>query len=260
MCDAVGIGLGVAALSGAANASQAKTEADYANAVAEQKYQLAKRNTERENQIASQNYQNQLRIAGRADTEKAKNYEDRLKAFEEALNANVRQSEINAISANLAAAEIGVKAKTANAQASFDVEKALATMIQKQGEVLATGGAGQSFLLQSQQAERSFGMTTQKLNEVLFNQNLGFGLELQGVEMDYFSSEIAAYNQLPPPPRPEQASFLPYVPILDPGPSKPVKREPNYFAACLGGAAAGVGAFGQAGGAQPAPAPKGKTP
>ena len=111
-----------------------------------------------------------------------------------------------------------------------------------------------------QQAERSIGMATQKLTEVLFNQNLGFGLELQGVEMDYFSSEIAAYNQLPPPPRPEQASFLPYVPILDPGPSKPVKREPNYFAAFLGGAAAGVGAFGQAGGAQPAPAPKGKTP
>ena len=249
MCEAAAIGIGVGVLSGVAGMSKAQTEADYQNAIADQKYKVAVENTKRENQIASQQYQNQLRIAGETDKANVKDFEARLKAWNEALNANVRQSHINAISANLAAAEIGVKAKTANAKAAFDVEKALATMIKTQGELLATGQSGQSFLLQSTQADKVFGMSSAKLGELLDYQELGFGLQLQGVGMDYMSAEHAAFNALPHAPVAEQASLLPYVPILDPGPAKPIKRKPNLFAAALGGAAAGVGAYGQTAGA-----------
>ena len=244
MCDAVGVGLAVGALSAAANVSQAQSEADYQNAVAEQKYKLAQRDAERNNQIASQKYQNDLRIVGRKDEQKARDYERRLKAWEEALNANVRQSTVNARSATLARAEIGLKSKAAGAKAAFDSQAAVAKMIQQQGELLATGMSGQSFLLQTTQPSKSLGFTNEKINEIFLYERLGFGLELQGVDMDYFSAENTAYNNLPAGPVAEQASLLPYVPILDPGPAEPIERSPNIGAAILGGFASGVAAGG----------------
>ena len=72
MCEAAAIGIGVGVLSGVAGMSKAQTEADYQNAIADQKYKVAVENTKRENQIASQQYQNQLRIAGETDKAKAK--------------------------------------------------------------------------------------------------------------------------------------------------------------------------------------------
>ena len=246
MCDAVGVGIAVGVLSGVANASAAETETNYQNAVAEQKYLTAQRKSERDNQTRSQEYQDQLRIAGRKSEVNAKDFELQLKAYEEALNANVRQSQINAISANLANAQIGVKARTANAKAAFKFEEALVKMIQAQGQTLATGGSGQSFLLQNQQAERVFGMSSSKLDELLSYETLGFGLEHQAVGMDLFSADVQAYNNIPPPPIAQQAPLLPYIPIMDPGPPEPIKRETNYLAAFLGGAASGVSAYGSA--------------
>tara|TARA_R100000458_G_scaffold43428_1_gene41326 strand:+ start:216 stop:965 length:750 start_codon:yes stop_codon:yes gene_type:complete len=246
MCSAVAVGISMAIVSGAANASAAQSEAAYQNAVAEQRYQVAKRNAERNNQVAQQEYQNQLRIVAQQDEAKKRDYKAQLEAYEEALNANVKQTEINTISANLAASQVALKKKTANAKAAFDLEIAMAKMIKSQGELLSTGNAGQSFLLQTQEAERTLGFTTERIDEVLFNQNLGFGLELMDVGADYFSAETSAYNKLPGAPQSEQASMLPYVPILDPGPPKPIKRKANMGAAFLGGIASGIGAYGTA--------------
>ena len=106
MCHPIAIAIGVGVLSAASNVSAAESEAAHRNAVAKQKYELAKRDAERNNAIAQQEYENQLRIAGQADAVKKEDHRRQLESWEAALNANLVQSEINAKSANLAKTEI----------------------------------------------------------------------------------------------------------------------------------------------------------
>ena len=242
MCSTVAIGIGMAVAQGGASAMQAKAEANYQNAVAKQQYQVAKRNAERNNQIATQQYNNQLRIVQEKDKAKKKDYEAQLKAHEEALNANVRQSDMNALSANLAATEVALKKKNANAEASFKTQEALTTMIKAQGQMLSTGNVGQSFLLQTMDMERTLGFSTAEIDELMYNQNAGFGIELANVGADYLSAEWSSYNSLPGTPQAQQAELLPYQPIMEPDPPKPIKRKANYGAAILGGIGSGISA------------------
>ena len=242
MCEPIAIGIGMAVASGGANYMQQKAEAGYANAVAEQKYQVAKRNAERNNQIATQNYNNQLRIVQEKDKAKKKDFEAQLKAHEEAMNANVRQSDMNAISANLAATEVAIKKKNENAEAAFETQKTLTTMIQAQGQMLSTGNVGQSFLLQTQQAERQFGYDQAKIDEIMYNQNAGFGIELANIGADYLSAEWSSYNALPGTPQASRAELLPYQPIMEPDPPKPIKRKASLGLAVLSGVTSGISA------------------
>jgi len=242
MCDPVSIGIGMAVAQGGASAMQAKAEANYQNAVAKQQYQVAKRNAERNNQIATQQYNNQLRIVQEKDKAKKKDYEAQIKAHEEAMNANIRQSDMNALSANLAATEVALKKKNANAEAAFKTQEALTTMIKAQGQMLSTGNVGQSFLLQTMDAERTLGFTSAQIDELMYNQNAGFGIELAGVGADYLSAEWASYNALPGTPQAQQAELLPYQPIMEPDPPKPIKRKANYGAAILSGVGSGISA------------------
>lgn len=155
---------------------------------------------------------------------------------------------MNTIAANLAATKVSVDKRKANAKAAFDAEKALATMIKSQGELLSTGNAGQSFLLQTQNFERTFGMEAEQINENLFLDNLGFGLDMANVYGDYYSAEARAYNKLPGTPQSEQASMLPFTPIKDPGPAKPIKRSSSagIMSAVVGGVGSGFSAYGAA--------------
>ena len=241
MCHpAIVIGIGAAVIGAAANVSQAESDVAYQNAVAQQKYEVAKAEAERSNMIAEQEYENQLRIIDQNDQVKAKDFANKTQAWEAALNANQRQTEVNTIANNLANAQVDIKKKTANAKASFDLEKSLVTMIQAQGEMLATGGSGQSFLLQTTQADKAFGMSSQRIEEILAAEQAGFDIEFADIAMDYFTAETVAYNNLPSAPQSEYASMLPYEPILDPGPAEPIERKVNYTAAILGGVAGGV--------------------
>ena len=242
MCDPVSIGISMAVVSGASNYMQQKAEAGYQNAVAEQKYQVAKRQAERNNQISTQQYNNQLRIVQEKDKAKKRDFEAQLKAHEEALNANVRQSDMNAISANLASSEIAMKQRAENAKAAFETQEALTTMIQAQGQMLSTGNVGQSFLLQTLDAERTLGFTTAKIDEIMYNQNAGFALAQGGVMADHLSAEWASYNSLPGTPQAAQAELLPYQPIMEPDPPRPIKRSASLGLAILGGIGTGVSA------------------
>ena len=244
MCDPVSIavGAGMAVAQGGASAMQAKAEANYQNAVAKQQYQVAKRNAERNNQIATQQYNNQLRIVQEKDKAKKQDFEAQIKAHEEAMNANIRQSDMNALSANLAATEVALKKKNANAEASFKTQEALTTMIKAQGQMLSTGNVGQSFLLQTMDAERTLGFSSAQIDELMYNQNAGFGIELANVGADYLSAEWASYNALPGTPQAQQAELLPYQPIMEPDPPKPIKRKANYGSAILGGTGSGISA------------------
>ena len=60
MCAYAAVGITMGLLQGVTGAMAAQQQTDYENAVAEQKYQVAKRNAERNNQISEQQYQNQL--------------------------------------------------------------------------------------------------------------------------------------------------------------------------------------------------------
>ena len=242
MCSAVGIGVAMAVAQGGASAMQASAEANYQNAVAKQQYQVAKRQAERNNQIATQQYNNQLRIVQEKDKAKKKDYEAQIKAHEEAMNANIRQSDMNALSANLAATEIALKKKNANAEAAFKTQEALTTMIKAQGQMLSTGNVGQSFLLQTMDAERTLGFSSAQIDELMYNQNAGFGIELANVGADYLSAEWASYNALPGTPQAQQAELLPYQPIMEPDPPKPIRRKANYGEAILGGIGSGISA------------------
>ena len=248
MCSYAAVGITMGLLQGVTGAMAAQQQTDYENAVAEQKYQVAKRNADRNNQISDQQYQNQLRIIDAKDKAKKRDYEAQLKSHEEAINANIKQTEINTIAANLAATKVSVDKRKANAKAAFDAEQALATMIQSQGELLSTGNAGQSFLLQTENFERTFGMESEKINENLFLDNLGFGLDMAHVYGDYYSAEARAYNKLPGTPQSEQASMLPFTPIKDPGPAKPIRRSSSagVMSAVVGGVGAGFSAYGAA--------------
>ncbi len=242
MCHPLAIGLGVGIFSAMANVSAAKSEAAHLNAVAKQKYELAKREAKRNNAIAQQEYENQLRIAHQKDDVNKRDHQRKTEAWAAALNANLVQSEVNAKSANLAMAGLGQKKKGLDAKAAFDAELALSEMIAAQGEVLATGKSGQSFLLQTTQAEKAFGGKSERIDELLDYETLGLNMEMQGVIADYLSAETQAYNNLPSAPVAEYASLLPFVPIDDPGPGKPIKYKANIGAAILGGVASGVGA------------------
>ena len=249
MCTVLAASIAIGVAQTGIGIMQAKEEAAYANAVAKSKYLHAKQAAERNNQLAVQSYNNQLRIAEEKDRVKKESYEAELKAFEAALLANRDKSKANALEVNRAAAEVAAKKRGADIEAAFKTEENVAQMIKAQGELLATGGSGQSFLLQTEDPLRILGMAQERIGETLYNTHQRLNLELQGVGMDYVSSEWAAFNSLPPAPLAQRASLLPFEPIMDPGPGKPIKRKANYSAAIMSGISTGIGAgFGLSGG------------
>lgn len=249
MCTVLAASIAIGVAQTGIGIMQAKEEAAYANAVAKSKYLHAKQAAERNNQLAIQSYNNQLRIAEDKDRVKKEAYENEIKAFEAALLANNDKSKANALEVNRAAAEVAAKKRGADIEAAFKIEENVAQMIKAQGQLLATGGSGQSFLLQTEDPLRILGMAQERVGETLYNTHQRLNLELQGVGMDYVSSEWAAFNSLPPAPLAQRASLLPFEPMMDPGPGKPIKRSANYAPAVMSGISTGISAgFGLSGG------------
>lgn len=245
MCDATGGAITMGILSAASGAMAAQEQAAHANAVARQRYLVAKQQAERNNQIATQNYNNQLRIAEQKDKVKKQDFEAQLKAYEAALQAGNMQTTLNTVESNRATAEARLKAEADNAEAMFELEESLASMIKSQGEMLATGNVGQSFLLQSEDPMRMLGRTTESIMTKLEYRDRQLGLELQGIQLDATSAEWRTYNNLPGVPIGEQASLLPYKPIKDPGPPEPIMRSSGtgVMAAVVGGVGTGFSTY-----------------
>ncbi len=244
MCTVAAAAIAVGVAQTGVGIMQAQEQTAYANAVAKSKYEHAKRAAERNNQIATQNYNNKLRILEQKDKVKKEDYEAQIKAYEAALAAGSQKTRLNAAEANRAHAEVSAKRKEANVEAAFKMEESVATMIKAQGELLSTGGTGQSFLLQTEDPLRILGMASERIGETLYNRHQTLNLEQMGVSMDHLSSEWATYNNIPAAPRAQRASLLPYKPIHDPGPSGYVRRSSGtaIASAVVGGVSAGIGA------------------
>ena len=225
MCGAVPIGIAMAA-SGTMSAIAQHKEAQRAAA--------------RQNQVNQQAYQRNLQIARNNDAMKKKAYEGQLIAQSEAVAAYNKELAINQVEADRATNEARQQKIEKNTAASFEIEQSIAAAIQAQGKMLSTGNAGQSFLLQTLQAERELGRAGAQLDQTLEDAHIAYARDLQGNALDHYSADAADYNKLPANPLAQQASFIPHKPIKVQGPSG-FSLLANIGTSIVGGVATGYG-------------------
>lgn len=196
----------------------------------------------RSNAIAQQQYQRDLQIAAARDREKGRVYQAELKADTAAKNAYYAQLTANQTEANRALAASNQKLNEKRAGAAFDAQTKLAAAIQAQGEVLSSGKAGQSFLLQAMDAQRQLGFEQAQINQTLYDAATAAGVEREGVLLDQTTANVAAWNNLPAAPLSPEASFLPVKPIKAKGPSG-LALAGSLLGAGIDGASAGIGTY-----------------
>ena len=232
MCTIAAAAVGMGVLQTGAGIMQANAQ-----------YKAAHQQAQRQNQIAQQNYNNQLRVAHQNDAAKKKHFEQQLEANQAAITAAQKQERMNQVEANRANAEIALEKRTVAAKAAFESQEKLADMIQNTGTMLSTGNVGQSFLLQTMQAERELGFKQAQVQESLYNSNVVAAMENQGVHLKQFGADSAAFNRVGAAPVAERPSFLPYKPIKVQGPSRGALMG-AMIGAAAGGAATGFSTYG----------------
>ena len=200
----------------------------------------AQRAAARQNQVNQQAYQRNLQIARNNDEMKKKAYEGQLNAQAEAVAAYNKELAINQVEADRAGNEARQKKQEKNTAAAFEIEKQIATAIQAQGKMLSTGSSGQSFLLQTLQAERELGLAGAQLDQGLQDAHTAYARDLQGVALDHHSADAADYNRLPTSPLAQQASWIPNKPIKVKGPSQ-MSLLANIGTSIVSGVATGYG-------------------
>ena len=206
MCEPISIALGVASFAGSA-----------ASAVGQHQSQQAA--VARSNAIAKQQYQQQLQIAAAQDQEKGRAYKAELKATAVAKSAYFSQLEANQAEANRASISVQQKMDERRTAAKFNMQGQIANSIKAQGEMLATGKSGQSFLLNAMQAERDLGFEIAQIEQSLYDSRRASGIEAEGIALDQQSANVGAWNNLPADPLSPMASFMPIKPIKAQGPS-----------------------------------------
>ena len=197
----------------------------------------------RSNAIAQQQYQREMQIAAARDRAKQQTYQAELKADTAAKNAYYAQITANQAEANRALAASGQNRKQKGTAAAFDAQRNISKAIRAQGQVLASGKAGQSFLLSVMDTERQLGLEQAEVSQTLYDANLASGIEREGILLDQASANTAAWNGLPAAPLPPEASFLPVKPIKASGPSS-LALAGNLVSAGVGGFSAGVNTYG----------------
>ena len=230
MCEPISIIAGVASAAGGMMQAQAQHNAQQAA-------------VNRSNAIAQQKYQRELQIAQQTDAKNKKAYEAELNAKAAADTAFYKQLEVNQLEANRASLANSRKKLERESKAEFEGQKQLANAIAAQGKMLSTGNAGQSFLLQTQQVERALGFESAQIEQSLYDSNVAFNVEQQGILWDQYNSNMRAQNQLPASPTAAQASFIPNKPIKMSGPSK-MGLMGAMIGSVGGGVAAGLSTYG----------------
>lgn len=196
----------------------------------------------RSNAIAQQRYQRDMQIAAARDQEKGRVYQAELKADTAAKNAYYAQLTANQAEANRALSSSSQKLNEKRAGAAFDAQTKLANAIQAQGQVLASGKAGQSFLLQAMDSQRQLGFEQAQINQTLYDASAAAGVEREGILLDQSSADVAAWNNLPAAPLSPEASFLPVKPIKAQGPSG-LALAGSLLGAGIDGASSGIGTY-----------------
>tara|TARA_R100000458_G_scaffold19816_1_gene17542 strand:+ start:384 stop:1115 length:732 start_codon:yes stop_codon:yes gene_type:complete len=230
MCEPISIIAGVASAGGGMMQAQAQHQAQQAA-------------VNRSNAIAQQQYQRELQIAQQTDAKNKKAYEAELQAKAAADTAFYKQLEVNQLEANRATLAASRKKMERVTKAEFEGQKQVSEAIKAQGKLLSTGNAGQSFLLQVDQVERALGFEQAELEQGLYDANIAFGVEKQGILWDQYNANMRAQNQLPASPTAAQASFIPNKPIKMSGPSK-MGLMGAMIGAVGGGIAAGYTTYG----------------
>ena len=173
----------------------------------------------RSNAIARQEYQQQLQINAARDASEDRIYQSRLKEQEAAQNAYYRQLSANQAEANRAMTASQQKMQERATAGAFSAERAMIAAIKAQGQTLSTGKAGQSFLLQAMDAQRTLGFEQAQIDQTLFDAARAAGTEQRGILLDQNAADVAAWNGLPAAPLAPGASFTPLKPIKQQGPS-----------------------------------------
>lgn len=182
-------------------------------------YQNQQAAVARSNAIAQQQYAQQLQIMSAQEQAKGRAYEAQLNASNAAKNAYYKQISANQVEANRALTAAQNKLQEQQRSAAFQAQAQVAKSIQAQGQVLSTGRAGQSFLLQAMDAERQLGFEMAQIDATLYDARRASGLEQQGILLDQQSADMAAWNNLPADPLSPQAEFHPLAPMAAKGPS-----------------------------------------
>jgi hypothetical protein len=197
----------------------------------------------RSNAIAQQNYINELQIANRRDLEKGRVYEAELKADAAAKNAYYKQISANQAEASRALVAEQQKVNEQATAASFNVQKNVAQAIQAQGTVLARGGAGNSLLLQSMDAERQLGLELAQVEATLYDAGMASRISQEGILLDQAAANTAAWNNLPASPLTPSASFMPIKPIKQAGPSG-LALAGSLVGSAVSGVSSGLSTYG----------------
>ena len=183
------------------------------------KHRAAKRAAERQNQINELKYQRDWQVAKQKDQVKAQRFTRELEARAAAESAVYRQQELNQLERTRTSIAAQAALEETVTEVQFDSEAKLVASIQAQGEVLAGAGAsGQSMLLQLMDTERQLGMAEAQLNRRLTDANKAYRLKEYGFDLDKYSQDTRAMNQLPGAP---QAGFASFAPVKMPEMSGP---------------------------------------
>ena len=200
---------------------------------------------DRSNAMARQKYINDLNIASHNDQLKGRKFEAELKAAAAEKTAYWKQKEINQIAANQASTAEQMKLNEKIKKAQFESQANLAKSIQAQGTILASGmQAGQSMLLELNQAERELGFEQAQLDASIFDATRAYGIAQYGIDLDQFAADSQAYSGLEGGPTlAPSASFAPIEPIKQSRPSKP-----SILGPILDGVSTGISGYKAVGG------------
>jgi len=176
----------------------------------------------RSNHMATTKYANELTIAEHKDKLKGRVFEAQLKtdaAAKTALFAKVQANQIEADRASVAAQLVRNEAQQ---KALFESQDNLVKSIQAQGTVLSSGSpSGNSLLAQLGQAEREFGFVQAGIDASTDSAVRAYGIEQFGINLDKYSSDVAAMNDLRTTAVQQTASFEPIKPLMQADPRKP---------------------------------------
>ena len=199
--------------------------------------------TARSNAIAQQQYQREMQISAQRDRVKQQTYQAELKAETASKNAYYANITANQAEANRALAASSRNLGQKGTAAAFNAQRNIGKAIRAQGQVLASGKAGQSFLLSVMDTERQLGLEQAEISQSLYDANIAAGIEREGILLDQASANTAAWNGLPAAPLPPEASFLPIKPIKAKGPSG-LALAGSLVGAGVSGFSTGVSTYG----------------
>jgi len=208
MCEPISVGAAIGALSFAGSAMSAVGQ-----------HQAQQAAAARSNAIAQQQRQQELQIAAVRDREKGRAYKAELKSATAAKNAYYAQLSANQAEATRALSAESQQLAEKRTTAAFQQQENIANIVKSQGAVLASGKAGQSFLMQAMDAERQFGFEQAQIEQTLYDAGRASGIAKEGILLGQSSANMAAWNNLPADPLAPEASLLPVKPIMAKGPS-----------------------------------------